>query len=69
MATAIRECVSEPPNRPIPQYGYQCMPGDEKLFEVCAGHKAWIDGQKAHGDCIAASRLRTATGTCVAKPQ
>lgn len=56
MAAAARESINEPPNREIPQYGYQCMPGDEKLFDVCAGHKAWIDGQIEFDDCITSGR-------------
>ena len=52
MAAADRESVNEPPNRPIPTAGYQCRPGDEKLFEVCASHKAWVDGQVESANCM-----------------
>jgi len=65
MATAIQECVNEPPNRPIPQYGYQCMPGDEKLFEVCAGHKAWIDRTpKPEAGCMFSAAWLTVEPRC-----
>ena len=42
--------------RQAPQYGYQCMPGDEKHYSVCAGHKAWIDGQIEYDNCINSGR-------------
>ncbi|HVW44078.1 MAG TPA: hypothetical protein VHC18_22280 [Amycolatopsis sp.] len=35
-----------------PTAGYQCRDGDEKLYEVCAGHKAWIDGQLECTNCL-----------------
>jgi cytoskeletal protein RodZ len=56
MAAAVRESVNEPPNRPIPTAGYQCRPGDEKLFEVCASHKAWVDGQVESANCMKSGR-------------
>ena len=37
----------------FPQYGYQCRDGDEVKYEVCAGHKAWVDGQREFTDCLA----------------
>jgi hypothetical protein len=42
--------------RQAPQYGYQCMPGDEKHYSVCASHKAWIDGQIEYDNCISSGR-------------
>jgi hypothetical protein len=51
--------------RPAPQYGYQCMPGDENLYAVCAENKAWIDGQKVYDACLAAGKTwDIATQTC-----
>ncbi|GAB2977991.1 hypothetical protein LWP59_38915 [Amycolatopsis acidiphila] len=35
-----------------PQYGYQCRDGDEKLYSICAGHKAWVDGQLELTNCL-----------------
>lgn len=35
-----------------PTAGYQCRDGDEKLYEVCAGHKAWVDGQVEYANCL-----------------
>jgi hypothetical protein len=40
------------PVRKAPQYGYQCRDGDEVKYEVCAGHKAWVDGQREFTDCL-----------------
>ncbi len=40
------------PTRKPPQYGYQCRDGDETKYEVCAGHKAWVDGQREFTDCL-----------------
>jgi membrane-bound lytic murein transglycosylase len=42
--------------RRAPQYGYQCMPGDEKRYNVCASHKAWVDGQVEYDRCINSGR-------------
>jgi len=52
-AEAAKKAVS---TRPAPQYGYQCMPGDEKYYSVCAGNKAWIDGQIEYDNCINSGR-------------
>jgi hypothetical protein len=41
------------PTRKPPRYGYQCRDGDEVKYEVCAGHKAWVDGQREFTDCLA----------------
>lgn len=40
------------PTRKAPQYGYQCRDGDEAEYEVCAGHKAWVDGQLEFTGCL-----------------
>jgi hypothetical protein len=40
------------PTRKAPQYGYQCRDGDEVKYDVCAGHKAWVDGQREFTDCL-----------------
>jgi hypothetical protein len=61
-AEAAQKAVS---TRPAPQYGYQCMPGDENLYAVCAENKAWIDGQKVYDACLAAGKTwDIATQTC-----
>jgi hypothetical protein len=61
-AEAVKKAAS---TRPAPQYGYQCMPGDESLYAVCAGHKAWIDGQIVYDACLAAGKTwDIATQTC-----
>ena len=61
-AEAAQKAVS---TRPAPQYGYQCKPGDENLYAVCAENKAWIDGQKVHDACLAAGKTwDIATQTC-----
>jgi hypothetical protein len=61
-AEAVKKAAS---TRPAPQYGYQCMPGDENLYAVCAGHKAWIDGQIVYDACLAAGKTwDIATQTC-----
>ncbi|MFJ7214857.1 hypothetical protein [Amycolatopsis sp. NPDC098790] len=51
-ATTKKAPVRKTPTRKPPQYGYQCRDGDETKFEVCAGHKAWIDGQREFTDCL-----------------
>ncbi|WP_236790579.1 hypothetical protein [Amycolatopsis sp. GM8] len=38
--------------RAAPQYGYQCRDGDDKVYSVCAGHKAWVDGQLDYANCL-----------------
>lgn len=35
--------------RPPPKAGYQCRPGDENRYPVCAGHKKWVDDQYEWG--------------------
>lgn len=51
--------------RPAPQYGYQCRPGDENLYDVCASHKTWIDDQNISAACRAAGKTwDIATQTC-----
>lgn len=37
--------------RSAPTAGYQCRPGDNAVYEVCAGHKEWVDGQREYADC------------------
>lgn len=37
--------------RTAPTAGYQCRDGDEALYPVCAGHKAWVDGQVEVANC------------------
>lgn len=37
--------------RSAPTAGYQCRDGDEKHYEVCAGHKEWVDGQVEFAEC------------------
>jgi len=32
-------------------YGYQCRDGDETKYQVCAEHKAWVDGQLEFTNC------------------
>jgi hypothetical protein len=44
--------VRKTPTRKPPQFGYQCRDGDETKYEVCAGHKAWVDGQREFTDCL-----------------
>ena len=44
--------VRKTPTRKPPQYGYQCRDGDELKYDVCAGHKAWVDGQREFTDCL-----------------
>ncbi|MDT7800147.1 MAG: hypothetical protein QOI78_3580 [Actinomycetota bacterium] len=47
--TTVRKAT---PTRKAPQYGYQCRDGDETKYEVCAGHKAWVDGQLELTNCL-----------------
>lgn len=47
------KATTKAPARKPPQYGYQCRDGDEVKYEVCAGHKAWVDGQREFTDCLA----------------
>lgn len=51
-ATTKKAPVHKTPTRKPPQYGYQCRDGDETKYEVCAGHKAWVDGQREFTDCL-----------------
>ncbi|WP_328615788.1 hypothetical protein OHS18_02775 [Amycolatopsis sp. NBC_00355] len=51
-ATAKAPVRKATPTRRAPQYGYQCRDGDEAKYEVCAGHKAWVDGQREFTDCL-----------------
>lgn len=51
-ATTKKAPVRKTPTRKPPQYGYQCRDGDETKYEVCAGHKAWVDGQREFTDCL-----------------
>ena len=44
--------VRKTPTRKPPQFGYQCRDGDEAKCDVCAGHKAWVDGQREFTDCL-----------------
>jgi hypothetical protein len=44
--------VRKTPTRKPPRYGYQCRDGDEVKYDVCAGHKAWVDGQREFTDCL-----------------
>lgn len=41
----------EQPNDTPPKYGYQCGPGDAERYDVCAGHKAWVEGQREFTEC------------------
>ena len=50
--TASKAPVRKTPTRKPPQFGYQCRDGDEAKYEVCAGHKAWVDGQREFTDCL-----------------
>ncbi|HEY3469723.1 MAG TPA: hypothetical protein VGL47_31650 [Amycolatopsis sp.] len=50
--TSAKATVRKTPTRKPPQYGYQCRDGDELKYEVCAGHKAWVDGQREFTDCL-----------------
>lgn len=52
-ATTRKAPVRKTPTRKPPQYGYQCRDGDETKYEVCAGHKAWVDGQLEYANCLA----------------
>ncbi|MEU0794381.1 hypothetical protein ABZ342_30350 [Amycolatopsis sp. NPDC005961] len=51
-ATTKRTSVRKTPTRKPPQFGYQCRDGDETKYDVCAGHKAWVDGQREFTDCL-----------------
>lgn len=51
-ATTRKSPVRKTPTRKPPQYGYQCRDGDERKYDVCAGHKAWVDGQREFTDCL-----------------
>jgi hypothetical protein len=44
--------VRKTPTRQPPTYGYQCRDGDEAKYQVCAGHKAWVDGQVEFTNCL-----------------
>ncbi len=39
-------------HRTAPTIGADCRPGDEKDYRVCAGHKAWVDGQLEYANCL-----------------
>jgi hypothetical protein len=52
-ATTSKAPVRKSPTRKPPQFGYQCRDGDELKYDVCAGHKAWVDGQREFTDCVA----------------
>jgi hypothetical protein len=49
---ATKPSVRTTPTRKPPQFGYQCRDGDERKYDVCAGHKAWVDGQREFTDCL-----------------
>ena len=51
-ATSKKAPTRKIPARQPPQYGYQCREGDELKYKVCAGHKAWIDGQLEFTNCL-----------------
>lgn len=51
-ATTKKAPARKTPTRKPPQYGYQCRDGDETKYDVCAGHKAWVDGQREFTDCL-----------------
>jgi len=51
-ATTRKAPVRKTPTRKPPQYGYQCRDGDELKYDVCAGHQAWVDGQREFTDCL-----------------
>ena len=36
----------------VPTAGYQCRVGDETRFQVCAGHKQWVDEQVEYMNCL-----------------
>ena len=42
----------EQSGRTPPKYGYQCRPGDAERYDVCAGHKAWVEGQREYANCL-----------------
>ncbi|SDZ30609.1 hypothetical protein SAMN05421504_11291 [Amycolatopsis xylanica] len=50
LTRTISKQVSQ--TRQPPMFGYQCRDGDEKKYEVCAGHKAWVDGQLEFANCL-----------------
>lgn len=50
--TTKKASVRRTPTRKPPQFGYQCRDGDETKYDVCAGHKAWVDGQLEFTDCL-----------------
>jgi hypothetical protein len=47
-----KSSVRKTPTRQPPTYGYQCRDGDEAKYQVCAGHKAWVDGQVEFTNCL-----------------
>lgn len=44
--------VRKTPARKPPRYGYECRDGDELKYDICASHKAWVDGQREFADCL-----------------
>ncbi|WP_199431667.1 hypothetical protein [Qaidamihabitans albus] len=48
---AAETAVASEPKRPTPTAGYQCIEGDEDIYEVCAAHEAWVAGQVEFAEC------------------
>lgn len=64
-SAASKTPVRKTPTRKPPQFGYQCRDGDEAKYEVCAGHKAWVDGQREFTECLdSGGTWDTATDRC-----
>ncbi|RZS44408.1 hypothetical protein EV193_101284 [Herbihabitans rhizosphaerae] len=54
--------------RPAPKTGAECRDGDELRYPVCAGHRAWVDGQLALA-CLGSGGLWNAvTRVCTPRP-
>ncbi|WIX99260.1 hypothetical protein QRX60_35140 [Amycolatopsis mongoliensis] len=49
---ATKTSVRKTPTRQPPRFGYQCRDGDERKYDVCAGHRAWVDGQREFTGCL-----------------
>ncbi|GAA1208950.1 hypothetical protein [Prauserella alba] len=46
--------VPTPPQgtRAPPTAGYQCLEGDAAIYDVCADHEAWLEGQREYARCL-----------------
>jgi len=51
-ASTTKAPVRKTPARKPPRYGYECRDGDELKYDICAGHKAWVDGQREFAECL-----------------